>query len=564
MSGLRRLTSAGILLWLLFGSGRSSRPLGRETTCAQPTDVAFAIRAIVETGGGSPSGPLTLAEQRQLTALYGAEACVPLWVDGSGRASQDARDSLALLEGAATEGLDPLDYHAVTLQSVAALLGAADAPRAVDIAAFDVGLSVNTLRYLQHLHFGRVDPGTMGFHLPAQERKDSVDLLRAALAGHRIGVAVAELTPSLPLYRQLRSALARYRTLAADPALRSFQPPRSTVRPGERSGELPQLQDVLVALGDLRAGEPDRVDSFAYEGALLEGVKRFQSRHGLESDGVLGGRTRAALGVPLPWRVRQIELALERVRWLPHLGQDRFLAVNIPMFRLWGVEGLAPGTAPAFSTEVIVGRALNTRTPVLVEEMEYIIFRPYWNVPSSILRHEILPALSRTPDYLQRHGMEIVSGQADGARILPATAANLERLRDGALRVRQRPGPTNALGLVKFVFPNDESVYMHGTPAPELFTRARRDFSHGCIRVADPVGLAAWVLADQPDWTRDRILAAMSSQESIRVNLARPIQVILFYLTIVVMPEDGAIHVAEDIYGHDARLDQYLARRSVS
>ena len=148
--------------------------------------------------------------------------------------------------------------------------------------------------------------------------------------------------------------------------------------------------------------------------------------------------------------------------------------------------------------------------------------------------------------------------------IQPITAANLERLRRGTLRVRQRPGPNNSLGLIKFVFPNDVNVYMHGTPAPELFNRARRDFSHGCIRIADPVGLAAWVLAEQPNWTPDRILMAMNAKESMRVNLTRPIQVILFYLTAVVMPEDNAVHFAEDIYGHDARLEQYLTRRKVS
>lgn len=564
MSGLRRLTCAGILLWLLFGDDRLSRPVVGETMSAQTTDVASALRAIVETGAGSPLGPLTLAEQRQLTALYTAGAYSPLWVDGSGRASRDARDALALLNSATTEGLDPLDYDAATLQDFAARLGAAGASGVAGIATFDVGLSVNTLRYFQHVHFGRVDPGVVGFPLPAREREDLVERLRAALAGHSIAAAAAELTPSIALFRRLRTALARYRTLAADPALRLFQPPRATVRPGEPCGELPQLDRLLVALGDLPAGEPDRVESLVYEGKLVDGVKHFQLRHGLEPDGVLGTRTRAALSVPLSWRVRQIELALERLRWLPDLGQDRFLAVNIPMFRLWGLEGVAPETAPSFRTEVIVGRALNTQTPVLVEEMEYIIFRPYWNVPSSILRHEILPALSRAPDYLQRHSMEIVSGEADSGRIVPITAANLEQLRHGTLRVRQRPGPNNSLGLVKFVFPNDENVYMHGTPAPELFTRARRDFSHGCIRVADPVGLAEWVLSEQPSWTRDRILTAMNAKESMRVNLARPIQVILFYMTAVVMPEDGSLHLAEDIYGHDARLDQYLTRRRSS
>ena len=185
--------------------------------------------------------------------------------------------------------------------------------------------------------------------------------------------------------------------------------------------------------------------------------------------------------MPLSWRVRQIELALERLRWLPHLGEQRFLAVNIPMFRLWAWEEMSATGVPSFGTGVIVGRALNTQTPIFVEEMRDVIFRPYWNVPRSILRHEILPAIARDPDYLQRHDMEIVSGESDGAWIVAVTADTIARLRGGRLRVRQRPGPKNALGLVKFVFPNDANVYLHGTPAPELFSRARRDFSHGCV-----------------------------------------------------------------------------------
>jgi murein L,D-transpeptidase YcbB/YkuD len=253
-----------------------------------------------------------------------------------------------------------------------------------------------------------------------------------------------------------------------------------------------------------------------------------------------------APNVPLSWRVRQIELALERLRWLPHLGDERFVAVNIPMFRLWAFDALRPDGKASFQTGVIVGRALNTRTPVFVEQMEEIIVRPYWNVPRSIIRNEILPALARHPGYLRAHNMEVVS--APGA----------------PLRVRQRPGPSNALGLVKFVFPNDDHVYMHATPAPALFGFPRRDFSHGCVRVEDPVGLAEWVLAEQPEWTRERILAAMNGPASVRVELPRPIRVILFYLTAVVTPEDGVIHFAEDIYGHDARLHQALTRKAGS
>jgi murein L,D-transpeptidase YcbB/YkuD len=318
----------------------------------------------------------------------------------------------------------------------------------------------------------------------------------------------------------------------------------------------------LVAVGDLPSDTPAPLESSAYDGALIEGVKHFQVRHGLQADGVIGKDTWAALEVPLSWRVRQIELALERLRWLPHLGEDRFLAVNIPMFQLWGWDSIPPNGAPSFGMGVIVGRALNTQTPVFVDEMRYVIFRPYWNIPSSILHQEILPALRRDPDYLRRHDMEIVPGYKNGARAVSPNAESIASLRQGALRIRQRPGPNNSLGLVKFVFPNDANVYMHGTPAQQLFSRPRRDFSHGCIRVEDPVGLAEWVLRDQPEWDRDRIIAAMNANGSRQVNLTRPIQVILFYVTAVVMPEDGTIRFADDIYRHDVRLDRALARQT--
>jgi murein L,D-transpeptidase YcbB/YkuD len=194
--------------------------------------------------------------------------------------------------------------------------------------------------------------------------------------------------------------------------------------------------------------------------------------------------------------------------------------------------------------------------------MREVIFRPYWNIPRSILRHEILPVLERDPDYLRRQNMEIVRGPGDEAQPVDGTAENLALLRQGALRLRQRPGVQNALGLIKFVFPNEENVYMHGTPAQALFSRNRRDFSHGCVRVEDPVALAEWALKERPEWTRDRILSAMAGTQSFRVKLAQPIQVILFYTTATVMPEDGTIHFAEDIYRHDMRLDRALVRQS--
>lgn len=259
----------------------------------------------------------------------------------------------------------------------------------------------------------------------------------------------------------------------------------------------------------------------------------------------------------LALKVHQIELALERLRWLPDIASERLVAVNIPMFQLWAWEAIRPQGYPALTMSVIVGRAFRHQTPVFASEIREVIFRPYWNVPSSIVSAEILPALEREPNYLARQDMEIVRGAGDDASPVAVTSRNLELLRAGALRLRQRPGPSNALGLVKFVFPSEQNVYLHGTPQPDLFKEPRRDFSHGCVRVEDPVGLAEWLLNDPALWNRGQILAAMQDQTR-RVNLTRPVRVVLFYTTAVFLPQDGTIQFAEDIYGHDARLDAAL------
>jgi len=542
------LTTAAIAL-MSVSTGAS---LDSAVRLARPSqDLAVAIRAIVDTTPEPVSAPA------QLIALYSVGQYAPLWLDSSGRPTDDAQGAIRILAAAPAEGLDPSDYSALPLQQWATALASLHAASIQEVASFDVALSRDFLRYIHDLRFGRVDPGTVGFRLPHREPDDLAARLRGALTEHRVGAFANELSPSIPLYRRLRVALITYRNLAMDPTLRPFQLTETPVRPGDRCDVVPRLHRLLVALGDLPADDINSSE-LVYQGSLIDGIKRFQLRHGLEADGVIGKSTSTALRVPLHWRVRQIELAMERLRWLPSLGGERFIAVNIPMFRLWGLEGLDREYRPSFGTDVIVGRALNTRTPVLMEDLEYIVFRPYWNIPTSILRGEILPAISRTPDYLQRHHMEIVAGQSDDSVVVPITPATLDQLRQGKLRVRQRPGADNALGLVKFVFPNDENVYMHGTPEPELFKRARRDFSHGCIRVADPVGLAEWVLAAKPDWDRDRIVAAMDASGPMRVPLDRPIRVFLFYLTAVVLPEDDTIHFAEDLYGHDARLDGYL------
>ncbi len=477
--GYRRYLTAAAIALMSVGAGSS---LDSAVRLARPSQaLGVAIRAIVETAPGPVSA------RAQLIALYSVGQYAPLWLDSSGRPTDDAQSAVRVLGAASGEGLDPFDYSALDLQQSATALTSFHAASIEDVASFDVALSRNFLGYVHDLQFGRVEPETVGFRLPPRQPDDLAARLRAALTAHRVDAFADELAPSIPLYRRLRAALITYRRLAMDPTLRPFQLPETPVRPGDRCDRVPQLHRLLVALGDLPADDINSSE-LVYQGSLIDGIKHFQLRHGLEADGVIGKSTGAALRVPLPWRVRQIELAMERLRWLPNLGAERFIAVNIPMFRVWGLEGSDREYRPSFGTDVIVGRALNTRTPVLLEDLEYIIFRPYWNIPTSILRGEILPAIRRTPDYLQRHHMEIVAGQSDDSAVVPVTSATVDRLRHGTLRVRQRPGADNALGLVKFVFPNDVNVYMHGTPAPELFKRARRDFSHGCIRVADPVG----------------------------------------------------------------------------
>jgi murein L,D-transpeptidase YcbB/YkuD len=528
--------------------------------------MATAIQACLRNGGDPVFGRLTRTERSELTALYEAGADSPLWIDDTGRPSRQARQSLLLLNDAHVDGLDPADYRHTELERLVATLTAVSKPLPRDVANADVALSRAMLRYFRHLHLGRIDPRAIGFKLRAPaEGHDFVALLRSALADDRIAEAVAELRPLPVQYDALRTMLMRYRSLAADVGLESLPPATSTVRPGDSyPGRLDVLSRRLVAFGDLPAGTTTSAPSGLYEGALVEGVKRFQIRHGLAPDGILGRGTQAALRVPVTWRVRQIELALERLRWLPDLVDGRLLALNIPMFRVWAWDSTPPDGAPTLAMDVIVGRALSTQTPIFDEEMREVIFRPYWNVPRSILVEEILPVLERDPDYLRRQDMEVVRGPGDDAQAVDATPDNLALLRKGALRVRQRPGEQNALGLVKFVFPNQENVYMHGTPAQALFSRSRRDFSHGCVRLEDPVALAEWVFKESPEWTRDRILSSMAGTQSLHIKLSRPVRVILFYATAAIMPEDGTIHFAEDIYRHDARLDRALARRSAA
>ncbi len=492
-----------------------------------------------------------------LSGLYAAEPDRLLWFAGE-TPYPGLEGALDALAGAGEHGLDPDDYDATLLRERWTTIesGVASHP---DRALFDVALSVGVARLLAAARVGRVDPAVLHWGYDVPRKPIDVSALLQRVRGPRgVSAALAELEPSLVHYRRARKVLAEYKVLASrgEPEpVPGLDDGRTKIEPGDTWEGVPTLTARLRALGDLAAGEGSDVGGSLYDGPVVDAVKRFQWRHVLEQDGVIGKGTLAALNVSLADRTRQIELALERERWLPDLGEEPTVLVNVALFRLWATD---PRTdAEPVRMNVVVGKSLHHRTPIFIEEMQYVVFRPHWNPPYGISVKELVPHAQSDPSYLDSHDFEIVASGSEDAAALPATPENLEKVVAGQLHIRQKPGPSNSLGLAKFIFPNDENVYMHGTPAQQLFSRARRDFSHGCIRLEKPAALAQWVLRNQPGWTPERIDAAMRGERPTRVNLTEPLKVVLFYVTVHVNSE-GVVFFAEDIYGDDAMLDQAL------
>jgi murein L,D-transpeptidase YcbB/YkuD len=525
---------------------------------AQTTDpVARTIRSVLE-GGEHPTlrwGRLGDVNE-DLERLYEASGAQPLWLEDN-RPSPQAKALVADIAASEKRGLRPADYDATWL--LGALEGGSGEASPAAGGLFDAGLSISALRYTVALHDGRVDPSAMGFELEGVRTPlDRVAAVRALARADDLPAELGALEPPLLLYSRLQERLALILELAGHPAL-SALPDLPVLHPGDSHETVPALRRFFVVIGWLEDDSPAVPEQ--YDEALAAQVERFQRAHGLDADGVVGAKTLDHLRIPMPDRVRQIEYAMERIRWLPRRAPgERIVLVNIPEFVLRGMAFEGDEREIAVRMNVVVGSALNKHeTPIFHDEIEYLVFRPYWNVPYGILHREMLPRMRKDPDYLEPRDLEIVaSGSADG-RTYPPTPENLDRLAAGELRVRQRPGPSNALGLVKFIFPNRHSVYLHSTPAKHLFDRSRRDFSHGCIRVGDPVALAEFVLGD-PDWTSERIRSAMDEGDRTRVDLPAPLPVFLLYSTVIV-EEDGQIFFLDDLYGHDARLAAWLEDR---
>ena len=493
----------------------------------------------------------------ELTDLYSGVGWRPIWTKG-GHPTPAARNAVDVLSKAEERGLHPADYDAGLLDRRLQALERASTPSAQDVGWFDVALSIGVLRHVSDVHIGRVNPKRLAVGINVERNKlDLATELRDAIDHSGVAELVARAEPRLVQYRNLKTAYARYRGLAADSTIPTVNA-SGTLHRGDAFAGAPALRRRLAALGDLSSAAATGGD--VYDDALAGAVARFQARHGLPPDSVLGRATLAAVNVPLNKRVRQLELALERIRWLPALEEGPFVVVNVPGFELYAFDTLNAEGAPTLTMNVVVGKAeVGRQTPLFERDMKYIVFRPYWVIPPGILRKEIMPAVRRDPGYLAGHDMEIYSGSGDTGPALPTTSANLARVSRGELGIRRRPGPRNDLGLAKFIFPNDHNVYMHGTPAQALFSRARRDFSHGCIRLEDPARFAVWTLRDPNEWSPDQVRRAMDGPQSRRVDLARPLPVMVLYTTAVVHP-DGVVAFYGDVYGHDARLEAALAK----
>ncbi len=528
---------------------------------ADATAVSGQIKTIAAAGTLTDlSRPNFIDYRLHVQHMYDAVNYAPVWVR-NGQVTPQALIVIAALENSAHKGLFPQDYDGPLWQARLAALktSPADADR---VARFDAALTVSTMRYISDLHIGRVNPKHFQFGIDIEQKKYDLPqlLLQKIVNGDNVPEALNQVESQLLFYKRTEAALETYLNLAATEKLVTLPDAARAPAAGDSYAAVGPLADRLRFLGDLPSGTNIDTSAGIYNGALVDAVKHFQTRHGIAPDGKLGKETIRQLNVPMSVRVTQLQDALERWRWLPPNFTVLPVAVNIPEFEL---RVFNPDHSIAFRMNVIAGKAVGHQTPVFAENMRYIIFRPYWNVPPSIARSETVPHLLKDPGYLGKKGFEITDSTGKVVASGSASPEVIAELRAGKLMVRQKPAPDNALGLIKFIFPNSNNVYLHSTPSQDLFSQSVRDFSHGCIRVEDPAKLASFLLQEQPNgqkWTEAAVKAAMQSgPDNQQINLPTPIPVVILYIT-AVAEENGEVYFFNDIYGHDKSLDAVLAK----
>ncbi len=500
-----------------------------------------------------------LCGQAVLARFYRKRAFRPAWMGPEGRFAQ-ARDLVDAIQKAPLEGLTADAYHLTLIETLLQQIEAArHARNPVDPklqADLDLLLTDAFLVYGSHLLSGRVNPETIYARWAVTSREADLAAILDAALEEKGGVkaALAGLLPQYPAYARLGQALADYRALAEQGGWPSV-PEGPALHKGDRGPRIAVLRARLVASGDLDTnadGDPEVFDDL-----LERGVRRFQGRYGLTVDGVVGPATLSALNVPVADRIRQIEINMERWRWLPDDLGKRYILVNTAAFFLKVVDG----ERTVLAMKVIAGRKAR-RTPVFSGLMTYLVLNPYWHIPHKLAARDILPKIKKDPGYLERQGIHVFASWEESAPEIPPEEIDWSRVteRNFSFKLRQDPGPMNALGRVKFMFPNKFAVYLHDTPARTLFERSRRDFSSGCIRVERPIDLAAYVLRGDPKWTRDKIVSAIETRRNRIVWLPEPIPVHVLYWTAWV-DRKGTLCFRSDVYGRDGPLDAALRER---
>jgi len=458
---------------------------------------------------------------------------------------------------AAAKGLIPEDYDAPRWADRVKALNnkSADA-----ISLFDVAMTVNVMRYISDLRIGRVNPSRFNFEVPVQDKKyDLAEFVSDNVVdASDVPKLIAGVEPDSEDYRKTEQALAHYLDLEKQQEQESAEPLPTVTKTVSVGDSYPAVAALLARLQ--LEGDADTDDALSsptssvFNSTLSAAVKNYQHRHGITEDGKLTAQTIKSLNIPMADRVAQLQDSLERWRWLPEPYLHARLMVNLPEFVLRGYDS---DHKLDFTMRVVVGQVMGQHeTPVFTHIMKYVVFRPYWNVPVDIARKELVPRIATNRGYLASKNFEVTNNKG-----LVQTDYTAKEVSQGAVMVREKPGPKNSLGLVKFMFPNQYDIYLHSTPAVSLFERTRRDFSHGCIRVQKPVDLAVWVLQGQGgDWDLDKVEEAMNKGPDNRtVSLKNPLPIVIFYLTAIVA-EEGQVHFFDDIYGYDSEMQKVFEK----
>lgn len=476
------------------------------------------------------------------------------WLNADGNPLPVADALLESLREADREGLRTTDYRPTALKERLIDLRRQDTTLTIDqLTDFDLLFTDTFLTYGTHLLSGRLSPRKVDrdWTIPPRSR-DLAAVLQEALTHGTVTESLRALKPLNKNYSQLREVRERYQNVeqAGGWPILSDGP---NLRQGDQGPRVRALRARLQASGDLAEsrGAADKNTPAVFDKAVTEAVRRFQRRHGLQETGVVGPLTRAALNVPVAERIRQVELNMERWRWLPDDFGPRYIVVNIPDFKMDVFEN----DQRVMESKVVVGR-LERQTPIFTADMTYLVLSPRWHIPRSIAVRDKLPQLRRNPQALARQNIQIFNSA--GQRVDPgAVDWSAVSARNFNYQLRQEPGPRNALGGVKFMFPNSHNVYLHDTPSRELFSRNQRTFSSGCIRISNPMELAEYLLNHDPKWSQDALKRAAASGRERTVNLPAAVPVYLLYWTAWV-DDEGLVHFRDDIYNRDQLMVKAL------